>query len=179
MGRRWPPCIATDAWGSEMYLYTKQLYSLAHVALAMFLGAVIGFERELEDKPAGLRTHMLVGGAAALFVALVDVVVGTLSAELGGGLVRSDPVRIVEAVVTGVSFLGAGTIVLRRREHQVEGLTTAASILFTAGVGMCVALSQVVLAVGATVLVLVTLRGLGLMEPWLARHHLKKQRKMD
>ncbi len=88
---------------------------------------------------------------------------------LDGGLVRSDPVRIIEAVVTGVSFLGAGTIVLRRGKRQVEGLTTAASILFTAAVGVCVALSQVVLAIGATVLVLITLRGLGLLEGWLGR----------
>jgi putative Mg2+ transporter-C (MgtC) family protein len=135
----------------------------------MLLGAIIGLEREFEDKPAGLRTHMLVGGAATLFVALVDVVVRSLNASLGSGLVRSDPVRIIEAVVTGVSFLGAGTIVLRKREHEVEGLTTAASILFTAAVGVCVALSQVVLAVGVTLLVLVTLRGLGLLESWLAR----------
>ena len=150
-------------------LYGGQLQTLARVGLAMLLGAIIGLERELEDKPAGLRTHMLVGGAAALFVALVDVVVGRLSAQLGSGLVQSDPVRIIEAVVTGVSFLGAGTIVLRRREHQVEGLTTAASILFTAAVGVCVAVSQIVLAVGATALVLITLRGLGLLESWLAR----------
>jgi len=151
-------------------LYKDQLQILARVGLAMLLGATIGFERELEDKPAGLRTHMLVGGAAALFVALVDIVVGSLNARLGSGLVQSDPVRIIEAVVTGVSFLGAGTIVLRKREHQVEGLTTAASILFTAAVGVCVALSQFVLAVGVTALVLVTLRGMGLLESWLARH---------
>lgn len=79
--------------------------------------------------------------------------------------------RIIEAVVTGVSFLGAGTIVLRKHEHQVEGLTTASSILFTAAVGVCVALSQLVLAIGVTTLVLVTLRGLGLLESWLARRH--------
>jgi putative Mg2+ transporter-C (MgtC) family protein len=150
-------------------LYQVQLQILARVALAMLLGAAIGFEREIESKPAGLRTHILVGGAATLFVALVDVVVEHFSAELGGRLVQSDPVRIIEAVVTGVSFLGAGTIVLRRAKAQVEGLTTAASILFTAAVGVCVALSQFVLALGATVLVLITLRGLGLIEMWLRR----------
>jgi len=151
-------------------LYADQLWILARVGLAMLLGAIIGFERELEDKPAGLRTHILVGGSAALFVALVDIVVGSLNAKLGSEVVQSDPVRIIEAVVTGVSFLGAGTIVLRRRGNQVEGLTTAASILFTAAVGVCVALSQIVLAVGVTALVLVTLRGLGLLESWLAQH---------
>jgi len=150
-------------------LYRFQLQILARVALSMLLGAAIGFEREIENKPAGLRTHILVGGAATLFVALVDVVVGHFGAELGGGLVQSDPVRIIEAVVTGVSFLGAGTIVLRRAEERVEGLTTAASILFIAAVGVCVALSQFVLALGATVLVLITLRGLGLIDLWIQR----------
>jgi putative Mg2+ transporter-C (MgtC) family protein len=154
-------------------LYKGQLQTLALVGVAMLLGAIIGLDRELEDKPAGLRTHMLVGGAAALFVALVDVVIKSFSAKLGSELVRSDPVRIIEAVVTGVGFLGAGTIVSRRRERQVEGLTTAASILFTAAVGVCVALSQLVLAVGATGLVLVTLRGLGLLEARLARRRAK------
>jgi putative Mg2+ transporter-C (MgtC) family protein len=135
----------------------------------MLLGAAIGFDRELEEKPAGLRTHMLVAGAAALFVGLVDVVILRFGASLGEGLVRSDPVRVIEAVVTGVSFLGAGTIVLHRGMEQVEGLTTAASILFTAAVGVCVAVSQLALAVGATLLVLATLRGLGLLEQWLRR----------
>jgi putative Mg2+ transporter-C (MgtC) family protein len=147
--------------------YQAQLQILTQVGLAMLLGALIGVEREVEDKPAGLRTHMLVGGAATLFVALVDVVVGHFSTSLSAGLVQSDPVRIIEAVITGVSFLGAGTIVLRRDEQRVEGLTTAASVLFTAAVGVCVALSQLVLAVGVTALVLVVLRGVGLLGTWL------------
>jgi putative Mg2+ transporter-C (MgtC) family protein len=150
-----------------------QLRILAYVGLSMLLGAAIGFEREMEEKPAGLRTHILVAGAATLFVALGDVVVQDFSLTLGDDLVRSDPVRVIEAVVTGVSFLGAGTIVLRRGRDQVEGLTTAASILFTSAVGMCVALSRLLLAVGVTVLVLVTLRGLGLLESWLRRRRSK------
>ena len=144
-----------------VWLYQIQFQILAYVGLAMALGAVIGFEREIEDKPAGLRTHMLVAGAAALFVALGDVVVRRFGVGLGNDLVQSDPVRIIQAVVTGVSFLGAGTILRHSAEHQVEGLTTAASILFAAAAGVCVALSQLVLAVGVTVLVLFTLRGVG------------------
>jgi putative Mg2+ transporter-C (MgtC) family protein len=79
-------------------------------------------------------------------------------------LVQSDPIRLIEAIVAGVSFLGAGTIIRHRSGKQVEGLTTAASILFTAAVGVGVALSQVVLAVGATMAVLLTLHGLPVME---------------
>jgi putative Mg2+ transporter-C (MgtC) family protein len=149
-------------------VYQIQFQILAYVALATLLGAAIGLEREIEDKPAGLRTHMLVAGAAALLVALGDVMIKHFDVALGSELVRSDPTRIIQAVTTGVSFLGAGTIIRHSSTRQVEGLTTAASILFAA-VGVCVALSQLVLAVGATALVLVTLRGVGLVERVLER----------
>jgi putative Mg2+ transporter-C (MgtC) family protein len=146
------------------------LLSLAHVGLAMVLGAVIGFEREMEDKPAGLRTHMLVAGAAALLVSVGDVVVKRFNVDLGSDVVRSDPMRVIEAVITGISFLGAGTIIRHRGKRQIEGLTTAAATLFTAGVGVCVALSQVVLALGGTILVLLTLRGVGMAQRRLGQH---------
>jgi putative Mg2+ transporter-C (MgtC) family protein len=152
-----------------LQVHEIELQILAYVALAMLLGAAIGFEREIEDKPAGLRTHMLVAGAAALLVALGDVVVKHFDVGLGTELVRSDPVRVVEAVITGVSFLGAGTIIRHRSERQIEGLTTAACILFTAALGVCVALSQVVLALGVTALVLLTLRGVGFAEQRLGQ----------
>ena len=141
---------------------------LAYVAVAMLLGAFIGLEREFKDKPAGLRTHMLVAGAAALLVSLGDVVTSQFQLELGGQVVQADPIRIMEAVITGVSFLGAGTIIRSRAGGQVEGLTTAATLLVAAAVGVCVALSQILLAVGITILVLITLRGLGFAEKWLA-----------
>jgi len=133
---------------------------LGYVALAMVLGAAVGVEREAKDKPAGLRTHMLVAGAAALLVALGDVVIMSYDLDLDQQLLQSDPIRIMEAVITGVSFLGAGTIIRHRGSQEVEGLTTAASLLFVAGIGLCVALSQAILAVGLTLLVLLTLRGL-------------------
>jgi putative Mg2+ transporter-C (MgtC) family protein len=141
---------------------------LAYVAAAMLLGAIIGLEREFKDKPAGLRTHMLVAGAAALLVSLGDVVTSQFQLELGQQVVQADPIRIMEAVITGVSFLGAGTIIRSRAGGQVEGLTTAATLLVAAAVGACVALSQILLAVGITILVLITLRGLGFAEKWLA-----------
>lgn len=144
-----------------------QIQILGSVALAMALGAAIGLERETKEKPAGLRTHMLVAGAAAFLVALSDVAIQRFNVELGAGLVRSDPIRIIEAVITGISFLGAGTILRHKGSDHVEGLTTAASLLFAAGLGICVALSQVPLAIGVTILVLVTLRGVGLLRRWL------------
>jgi putative Mg2+ transporter-C (MgtC) family protein len=79
--------------------------------------------------------------------------------------------RILGAVVTGVSFLRAGTILRRGRGRQVEGLTMADSLQVAATVSMCAALSRWVLAVGATLLALTTLRGVGLLERWLDRRH--------
>jgi putative Mg2+ transporter-C (MgtC) family protein len=134
-----------------------QLRVLGELVLAMALGAVVGWEREVADKPAGLRTHMLIAGAAALFVALGNRLLAGFAADAGRSLVQADPLRIVEAVVAGVSFLGAGTII-RGPKGQVEGLTTAASLLFTAALGVSVAVSLYVIAVGATLLLFVTLR---------------------
>jgi putative Mg2+ transporter-C (MgtC) family protein len=134
-----------------------QLRVLGDLVLAMLLGGLVGWEREAADKPAGLRTHMLIAGASALFVALGTAVIGEFSEDLGSGLVEAAPLRIIEAVVAGVSFLGAGTII-RGEEGRVAGLTTAASVLFTAGLGVSVAVGQYVIAAGATILLLVTLR---------------------
>ena len=149
--------------GAIIQTVPMQVKILVSVALAMILGAVIGLEREAKGKPAGLRTHMLVAGAAALLVALSDVAIKRLNVDVGTGLVRSDPIRIIQAVITGISFLGAGTILRHSGSDHVEGLTTAASLLFVAALGVCVALSQVLLAIGVTALVLVTLRGVGLL----------------
>lgn len=132
-----------------------QLEILAAIVFAMVLGGAIGFERERADKPAGLRTHMFVAGSAALLVSITDVIVG--SVEVDSSFIRTDPVRIIEAIITGISFLGAGTILRRKESLDVEGLTTAASLLFVAGIGICVALSQFILAVGATLVGLILL----------------------
>jgi putative Mg2+ transporter-C (MgtC) family protein len=126
----------------------------------MLLGAALGLDREFARKPAGLRTHMLVAGAAALLVSLGKMLVQHFEVDAGQTTIRSDPLRIIEAVITGVSFLGAGTIVRHRGSDQVEGLTTAASLLFAAALGVTVALGQAVLALGITTLSLLTLRGL-------------------
>ena len=136
-----------------------QFQILAYAALAMLLGGLVGLDREAARKPAGLRTHMLVSGAAALLVLLGQVMVKNYDAKLAS-LLTSDPIRIIEAIITGVSFLGAGTI-MRRESNQVEGLTTAASLLLAAAIGICVALSQWIVAVGLTLLVLLVLRFLG------------------
>ncbi len=155
--------------GTVLEPYYDQLQILGYVGVAMFLGALIGLERELEQKPAGLRTHMLVAGGSALFVALGDVMVKHFAQDIQADIVRSDPIRIMQAIVTGVSFLGAGTILRDRSQHRVEGLTTAASILFASAMGAAIPLDQFVLAFGATLFALVTLRVLGMVENRLQR----------
>lgn len=133
-----------------------QLRILLYVILSMLLGAAVGLDRELADKPAGLRTHMLVAGSATLLVTLGQIIVREY--EVDSELVRTDPIRIISAIITGVSFLGAGTII-RRGSDKIQGLTTAASLLFIASVGICVALEKLLLAIGVTAIALVTLRG--------------------
>ncbi len=139
-----------------------QLVVLAEVAGAMLLGGLIGYERETANKPAGFRTHMMVAGACALLVGLGGSMLASFSA-LHPGVISADPFRLVGGVVTALGFIGAGTI-FRRHGEGVEGLTTATSLLFSGGIGVCAALQQWWLAVGATLLALLVLRGLQVVE---------------
>lgn len=121
------------------------------VLTAIALGALIGVERELARRPAGLRTHMLVAGTSALLVSLVTPLIQNLQKVVGTSALQADPVRIIEAIVTGVAFIGAGTII--RRKDDIDGLTTAASLLFTAVIGITVALDHYLTAVLCSFLV--------------------------
>lgn len=146
----------------------EQLKDLWLVAVAMALGAAIGLEREIADKPAGMRTHMLVAGSAALLIGLSDILVRHMTLVVNPDRISSDPLRVLQAIIVGVSFIGAGTIIRRGAGQVVEGLTTAASMLFTTAVGISIALSQFELGIGVTVLALVTLRFMGSLERRLA-----------
>jgi putative Mg2+ transporter-C (MgtC) family protein len=143
-----------------------QAKALLATAWAMLLGGAIGFERELKSRPAGFRTHMLVAGAAALLVGLVDLIVARYATEMHGNLMRIDPVRLIEAVVAAVGFIGAGTIFRASgREGAVSGITTAASLLMAAVIGIAAGMRAHVLAFGATLLALAVLIAL----TWLER----------
>lgn len=145
-----------------------QLQTLGAVAWAMLLGGAIGFERELKRRPAGFRTHMLVAGAAALLVGLVDLIVAQHGMRADDGFVRIDPVRSVEAVIAAVGFIGAGTIFRARGDDgAVSGITTAASLLMAAVIGIAAGLGAHMLAFGATALALVVLVTLS----WIERRH--------
>ena len=131
------------------------------LALGLVLGAIIGFERELHRQPAGFRTHSLVSLGAALF---------TIVSAFGfrGDLV--DPTRIAAQIVSGIGFIGAGTI-LQYRGH-IRGLTTAASLWSVAAVGTAAGAGLYVLAMMATLLILVILSLLDRVES-LARRRLR------
>jgi putative Mg2+ transporter-C (MgtC) family protein len=144
--------------------WNTQIQLIGEVALAMLLDGIIGIDREIADKPADLRTHMLIAEAAALLVALGGAMLYHFKTSADVNLLRSDSIRVIEAIIIGVSFLGAGTIIRREKSEQVEGLTTAASMIFSAAVGTCIAMLQIVLALGVTGLALLTLRGLGFIE---------------
>ena len=112
--------------------------------LAALLGGLLGMEREHKGKAAGVRTHMLVAMGAALFVLLASQ----------GGMEDAELSRVLQGVIAGIGFLGAGTILKAEREEKVYGLTTAAGIWLTAAIGVAAGLGRESTAVLSTVLVL-------------------------
>ncbi len=135
----------------------QDLWILARIAAAMLLGGVLGIERELGKHAAGLRTHMLIAGAAALIVGLGDMIAEHFSGEQYRELIRVDPVRLIEAVVAAVGFVGAGAILRRSESDQVQGLTTASSLLRAAAIGIAAGLGNYLLALGASLLCVLVL----------------------
>ena len=137
---------------------TTELVLLLRLIGAGVLGAVLGWERQAAHKPAGLRTHMLVAIASALFTVLAELAVSQFPGE-GNGL-RADPIRVIQAVSIGIGFLGGGVIFVSKSGESVRGLTTAASIWATAAIGIAVGLQHYVLGIGATLLLMFVLRGM-------------------
>jgi putative Mg2+ transporter-C (MgtC) family protein len=134
--------------------YSQDLLSLL---VALGLGAIIGLERELSDKAAGLRTNILICVGSCLF--------GILSHRLAEGLAVADPTRIAAQLVSGIGFLGAGAI-MREGEH-VTGLTTAATIFVVAAIGLAAGFGKYALAAGATAPVLVVQVFFPKLDAWI------------
>lgn len=130
---------------------------VARLLLAAIFGAAIGFEREWRNRPAGLRTHVLVCVATAAFAILTIEIVHLpiFAQESVRDTVNVDPIRIVEAVTAGVAFLSAGTILFSRGE--VQGLTTGAGMWLAGAIGLAAGLGLWQIAAFGTVLVLVVL----------------------
>lgn len=131
--------------------------AIIRIVAAIGLGAVIGWEREKARKPAGLRTHILVCLGTTVFI------VGCIAANFSTDALS----RVIQGIVTGLGFIGAGSILKISAEHEVRGLTTAAGIWMTAAVGVTVGLGCLgiaLLATGATV-ILLRLGVLGTADP--------------
>ena len=130
-----------------------QLDALLRLVLAGIAAGVLGLERESQDKPAGTRTFAVVGIGACLF---------TIGAQ--EAFVEADPVsRVVAQIVTGIGFLGAGTII--QVKDRVEGLTTAAGIWAVAAIGVTFGYGQYVLAIGATIVLMLVVAVIGRLLP--------------
>lgn len=146
---------------------TLMLEVLPTYALRLFIAALcglaLGLERERKDKAAGLRTVVLITVGAALFMIVSDLI--PILTEGPKNITRADPSRVAAQVVSGIGFLGAGAIIQSR--GAVHGLTTAAVIWVSAGIGLCVGLGFLVLGGTATVLVLLVLLALDPVRNWL------------
>jgi putative Mg2+ transporter-C (MgtC) family protein len=151
-------------------LVPDQAELVARLALAIVFGSAIGLERERAERAAGLRTHALVCLGAATFTivsayGLVDLASSSVAA---GGIVRYDPTRIAAQIVSGIGFLGAGTIIFRR--EIVRGLTTAAGLWVAAGIGMATGAGMYVYATAVTAGSLLVLAGFKPLEGRFFRH---------
>ena len=124
---------------------------LAHVVIRMIaaalLGSIIGFERERAGKSAGLRTHLLVSLGSCVFVLACS----------GSGMDSDGLSRVIQGIITGIGFLGAGSILKLNEERDIQGLTTAAGIWMTAAIGIAVGLGTLGLALLATILTVIIL----------------------
>lgn len=143
------------AWSD--LVHNLRLDLLSAVVLSILLGGAIGFERELKGKAAGLRTNILICMGAALFTQVgIDLSVGT-----------PDKSRIAAQIVTGVGFLGAGTIL--HGKGTITGLTSAATIWLVAAIGTAVGAGEYYMASGTTLIALAVLRVLGSSEEFIRR----------
>lgn len=120
---------------------------LMRLGLALILGGVLGFEREMSQRDAGMRTHMMVAVDAALFVVV----------PLQAGFSQDNMSRVLQGLVSGIGFLGAGAIMKLSAQREVRGLTTAASLWLSAGVGVAAGLGREATAILSVVIALLIL----------------------
>lgn len=146
-----------DTWQQESHI-------LLQAVIALILGGALGWERETAGKWAGFRTHMFVCMAAAMFTALGLLLIEEAIDRYSVDAVRVDPVHIIVSIATCIAFLGAGTIIRDPDQEKARGLTTAASLLATASIGVAVATDRYIVAVGICILSLVVLRVLRWLE---------------
>lgn len=131
---------------------------ILRLTLGTLLGALIGIEREVNNRPAGLRTHVLVTLGSTIFMLISIDGFNYIGLEERVG----DPFRIAAQVVSGIGFLGAGTIM--KTGNDIQGLTTAASLWVSAGIGLAIGTGYYIAGITTTIIVVITLMSLGLYE---------------
>lgn len=134
--------------------YQQVIRVVIRLIAAVILGAVIGYERERAGKAAGLRTHMLVTLGTCTVVL----------ASAGHEMTTEGMSRVIQGIVTGIGFLGAGTILKLNNERDIQGLTTAAGIWMTCTIGIAVGLGELGLALMASVITVIVLAAIGRVE---------------
>ena len=155
-----------NGWLQEVWITVQREFSdlsdassitqlVLRLGIALLLGGVLGFEREMAGRDAGLRTHMLVATGSALFVLV----------PLQAGFSQADMSRVLQGLVSGIGFLGAGAIIKLSEQREVRGLTTAASLWLAAGVGVAAGLGREATAILSTVVALAILSGLRVFKP--------------
>lgn len=140
--------------------------------IAAFLSGLIGIEREAQQQPAGLRTHLLVGTGSCLMM-ILSVSGFDAFLERDNDAIRFDPARIPSYVISGIGFLGAGTIIVHR--GSVKGLTTAASIWVASGLGLVVGIGMYFVAILTTMIVLIALSILWKLEVKFLPSQIRKE----
>ena len=154
-----------DIFWEELTSGLPDVRQLTHVIIkliaATILGAVVGIQRERAGKPAGLRTHILVTLGTAVFV---------LSCA-GVGMSSDGLSRVIQGIITGIGFIGAGSILKLNEERDIKGLTTAASVWITAAIGVAVGLGSLGVALLSTLLTLIILALAGLYDVRTDKQH--------
>ena len=141
---------------------------ILRIFVAALLGGLIGLEREYRAKEAGFRTHFLVAMGSALF--MIVSAYGFSDIQMNDATSRWDVSRIAAQVVSGIGFIGAGTIIFRKQENMVSGLTTAAGLWVTAAIGLACGGGMYVLAIAASIMVLVGLEAFNFFLRKLDKH---------
>jgi putative Mg2+ transporter-C (MgtC) family protein len=151
-----------DFFWEELFSGLKDLQELKHVLLrmvsAVVLGSIVGIERERAGKPAGVRTHILVSLGTAVVVLACS----------RSGMSNDGLSRVIQGIVTGIGFIGAGSILKLDEERNIQGLTTAAGLWITAAIGVAVGLGSLGVAILATVSTVIVLAVAGVHERRLA-----------
>jgi putative Mg2+ transporter-C (MgtC) family protein len=162
-----------DIFWEELTSGLPDARQLVHVIIrliaAALLGGIVGLQREKARKPAGLRTHILVSLGTAVFVLACS----------GVGMSLDGLSRVIQGIVTGIGFVGAGSILKLSEERAIQGLTTAAGVWMTAAIGVAVGLGSLGVALLSTLFTLIILALAGPLEDRAEKSHAAKVEEAD